>query len=293
MAVQEKQEKSITSCVVCGGTLRKFYHGTTALAECPDCGLIALAHIPTDAEREAYYAQKYALNHDIFRQETAAEMRRWSRMPEQIKLLRDILALKQPPATILDVGCDRAPFLDEARRFGYKVLGVEPSESARKDAEKIGIPVVPHIDNITQPVDITVLWHSLEHTGNPLAMLQSLHTLLSSDGIIAIRVPDFGSLWSRLLKHRWIWFQPENHCYHFTVQSLKNVVERAGFEVITIRSQRPSNGLTLKAGTVAMKSFGRYMGEKTSVKRRLAILYQYLTGIEVYVIAKKGNAARR
>ncbi|MBK9248896.1 MAG: class I SAM-dependent methyltransferase [Ignavibacteria bacterium] len=219
-------------------------------------------------------------------------MRRWSRLPEQIKLLSDIISLHQPPATILDIGCDRAPFLDEARRFGYQVVGVEPSESARKDAVKIGIPVVPNLDEITQPIDIAVLWHSLEHTGDPLAMLESIHSLLTSDGIIAIRVPDFGSLWSRLLKHRWIWFQPENHCYHFTVQSLKNVVERAGFDVITIRSQRPSNGLTLKAGTVAMKSFGKYMGEKTSLKRRLAILYQYLTGIEVYVIARKVNTKR-
>ncbi len=289
MAVQDNQVQSQAPCPVCGSARRMYNQGDTTLAECTECGLVALAVIPSDAERTAYYAQKYALNHDIFRQETAAEMRRWSRMPEQIKLLRDILALRQPPATILDVGCDRAPFLDEARRFGYTVVGVEPSESARKDAGKIGISVVPHIDNIKQVVDIAVLWHSLEHTGDPLAMLQSLHTLLSSDGIIAIRVPDFGSLWSRLLKHRWIWFQPENHCYHFTVQSLKNVVERAGFDVITIRSQRPSNGLTRKAGAVAMKSFGRYMGEKTSVKRRLAMIYQYLTGIEVYVIAKKGK----
>ena len=199
MAVQDNQVQSQAPCPVCGSARRMYNQGDTTLAECTECGLVALAVIPSDAERTAYYAQKYALNHDIFRQETAAEMRRWSRMPEQIKLLRDILALRQPPATILDVGCDRAPFLDEARRFGYTVVGVEPSESARKDAGKIGISVVPHIDNIKQVVDIAVLWHSLEHTGDPLAMLQSLHTLLSSDGIIAIRVPDFGSLWSRLL----------------------------------------------------------------------------------------------
>ena len=287
MDILEKSITPIEHCLICNCERIPFYYGKTHLASCKGCGLVSLAIIPSDEERASYYSQVYSLNQDIPKQKLAAEIRRWSRMPEQIKLIGDILKLKPPPSTILDIGCDRAPFLDEARRFGYTVIGVEPSISAREDAAKIGITTVSDIDFIPQQIDIAVLWHSLEHTGNPRVMLESIHSKLSSDGILAIRVPNFGSLWSRLLHQQWIWFQPENHCYHFTLVSLKNIVQRAGFDILISRSQRPSSILTLRAGSVAIKTFSTYTGQKTSIKRRLATLYQYITGIELYVIARK------
>lgn len=277
-----------TVCRVCGSSaLRHFLRGQTALTECSGCGVIALAVIPSDEERNAYYATSYTLSQDIRTDELAAEMRRWGRLPEQAKLIGNILDRLPPPATIMDIGCDRAYFLDEARRFGYRVIGVEPSETARQYAAQIGIQVEKSIEDISQPIHAAVMWHSLEHTGDPVGSLRSIRNIMVSQGLLAIRVPDFGSFWSSLLKHRWVWFQPEHHSYHFSAATLKTVVEKAGFSVEFVVSQRPNNRLTLQAGHTASRSFFRYLRHPSSIKRRLSAYYQYLTGIELYLLARK------
>ncbi len=275
-------------CRVCGSAdLRRFLRGQTALTECSGCGVVALAAIPSDEERSAYYATHYTLSRDIRADEYAAEMRRWGRLPEQAKLLGDILSRLPPPATILDIGCDRAFFLDEARRFGYRTIGVEPSETARRYAERIGIRVEKNIGDVGEPVHAAVLWHSLEHTGDPVGLLGAVRNIMAPKGLLALRVPDFGSFWSSLLQHRWVWFQPEHHAYHFTAKTLKTVVETAGFSVEFVVSQRPNTLLTLRAGKAAARSFSRYLHHPSSVKRSISACYQYLTGVELYLIARK------
>lgn len=285
------ENKDTAQCIVCQSPLEYFQRGATSLSRCSACGLVALHPVPSDAERAAYYAQHYALNADIPKQRYAAEQRRWSRQPEQLKLIRDIKNIMPPPATIVDIGCDRAAFLDEARRYGYGVMGVEPSESARRDALGIGIPVYASLEElqhtVQQGVDAVCMWHSLEHVANPPAMLRSLHELLNPKGIIAIRVPDFASVWSSLLRQHWIWFQPQNHSYHFSLPSLGTLLERSGFELLHLCSQRPNSFLTLRSTALAAKSFARYAGMHSSLKRILSGYYEYLTGIELYAIARK------
>lgn len=285
--MEAKVSPESSRCIVCNTTTVPFSIGKHSLIQCPQCGLIASAHIPTDEERKKYYTNDYALVSESTVSKSIAEMRRWSRLPEQLKLLKDIHNVKKAPATILDIGCDKAYFLDEARRFGYDVTGVEPSETARLYTKNIGIPVVPDISDITDSYDIAVMWHSLEHSGNPLELLQRINTLLNDGGIIAIRVPDFGSLWSKILKERWIWFQPENHYYHFTQQSLHNLVQQAGFTPLFLHSQKPNNSLTLSSGGVALRSFSQYGELHNTFRLRISSAYQYLTGVELYTIAQK------
>lgn len=280
-------EPHTAHCIVCNNPVQGFTLGSTSLIRCSGCGLVASASIPTDEEREQYYTHSYSLTAESAINRSIAEMRRWSRLPEQLKLLQDIEALKSAPATILDIGCDKAYFLDEARRYGYNVVGVEPSQSARIYASSIGIPVYTHIHELHQKFDIAVLWHSLEHSGNPMETITKVYDTLSDDGIIAIRVPDFGSFWSKLLKHRWLWFQPGNHYYHFTQTALTELVQKAGFSVVSVQSQRPNTMLTLRSGMVAIVSFVRYASLSGSMRLRLSQLYQYITGIELYIIARK------
>lgn len=272
---------------MCNKPTQSFFVGKTQLIKCSECGLIASASIPTEAERVQYYTHTYSLTAESAVNRSIAEMRRWSRLPEQLKLLRDIAALKKAPAKILDIGCDKAYFLDEARRYGYDAFGVEPSQSAREYARRIGIPMYAHLSEVKDKHDIAVLWHSLEHSGNPMETVRHIYSLLNDDGIIAIRVPDFGNFWSVLLKQNWLWFQPDNHYYHFTKESLAALVLKAGFSIVSLQSQRPSNRLTLRSGFAAIGSFGKYASLSGTFRLRLSQLYQYLTGIELYIIAKK------
>jgi SAM-dependent methyltransferase len=256
------------------------------------------AERPGEADQQAYYRNDYALAREELATAgqraayIAAERRRWSRLPEQLSLVADLLRFIQPPATLLDVGCDHAFFLDEARRHGFAVVGVEPSDRARAAAQAIGVPMHSSLDAITQQVRGITVWHVLEHVADPMAFLRSLHAKLEAGGVIAVRVPDFTCLPRRALGARWPWFQPRNHLLHFSATALRRALEGTGFAVRHLVRRRPSNLLTLMAGAVSARSFARHMGERRGWHARLAPLAHYLALVEIYAIGvKKGFEA--
>jgi len=246
-----------------------------------------LATIPDEHELLQYYADEYELLDQSNKELTTTEIRRWSRLPEQLSLIHDIKKRKSPPAVIADIGCDRGYFLDEARRYGYTVFGIEPSNHAQKYTNAINIPVFSSLQESSLRPDIVVMWHSLEHTTNPLSTLQEIHSHLTDEGIIAIRVPDFGCVWSRLLQQHWVWFQPQNHNFHFSRTSLNFLLTKAGFHPYFVRSQRPNSFITMRSTRIAQSTFTRYTGTSLTAKEYLSPWYQFLTGIELFAIAKK------
>jgi hypothetical protein len=285
--------KSPRPCLVCGSATAALALGGVALRRCRACGLVTNADRPAEPDQQAYYRDEYALAREELSTEgrraahLAAERRRWSRGPEQLSLVADLLRLIQLPATLLDVGCDRAFFLDEARRHGFSVVGVEPSDQGRAAAQAIGVPMHRSLDEVTQRVQGITLWHVLEHTTDPVAFLRSLHGKLEAGGVLAVRVPDFTCLSRRVLGARWPWFQPRNHLLHFSPAALTRTLEEGGFAVRHLVRRRPNNLLTLLAGAVAARSFTRYMAERRGWHARLAPLAHYLTLVEIYAIAVK------
>jgi hypothetical protein len=112
-------------CRICGSLNTGIIMcGSTPLVRCRDCDAVFLETMKSSEELAEFYAHDYTLNetHDL----SVYERRRMFRLPEQVKLLADLRRLKPPPASLLDIGCDKGFFLDEARRHGYTVAGVEP-----------------------------------------------------------------------------------------------------------------------------------------------------------------------
>lgn len=287
------------SCPVCGSETAAFALGAAALRRCRACELVMNDAPPAPADQQAYYAHHYALAREELCAQgeraahLAAERRRWSRLPEQLALVADLLPLVRLPATLLDVGCDRGFFLDEARRHGFAVLGVEPSEHARAAAQAIGVPVHATLEAVERRVQAATLWHVLEHAADPIALLRAVHARLDAGGVIAVRVPDFSCLPRRALGARWPWFQPRNHLVHFSPRALRLALDSAGFAVLRLVRRRPNNGLTLLAGAVSGRSFGRYMGERRGWHARLAPLAHWLAGVELYAIAVRKQAGEK
>ncbi len=104
-------------------------------------------------------------------------------------------------------------------------------------------------------------------------------------GLLFVRVPDYGSFWSKLLGERWIWFQPRNHYFHYTKASLTHLLESVGFRVLLIRSQRPNNWITHCSFYVASATLKKYRRWVPSFRKRLGRFYEHLVGIEIYSVA--------
>jgi len=87
--------------------------------------------------------------------------------------------------------------------------------------------------------DLVTMIHVIEHLDSPYNVLKEIHRILKPGGKLIILTPNLNSLVRYLLKvmkkeHEWYGFMDITHKYLFTPASLKFLVERAGFRVITV-----------------------------------------------------------
>jgi SAM-dependent methyltransferase len=276
----------VNSCLICkGSSLSLKTNGATPLLYCADCDVHILEQPPLQQDLDTYYAQSYVMSE---KETFASEHRRLFRLPEMYWLISQLETNGvDSSSSILDIGCDKGYFLDQCRRFGYSVQGVEPSDSARAYCNQAGLDVKSNLHDILGAFNAITLWHVLEHFTNPHQLIHDCTNKLHKGGKIFIRVPDFTSLWSRLLRSYWIWFQPKNHYVHYSKKALISLLNQHDFEIMTCISRKPNNHSTFKAGLLADAILIRNFGYKQSVKKFLGRIYEHITGVELYVIAKK------
>jgi 2-polyprenyl-3-methyl-5-hydroxy-6-metoxy-1,4-benzoquinol methylase len=142
---------------------------------------------------------------------------------------------------VLDVGCGRGVFLAEMRKRGWEVVGTELSEGACGFArEELGLNVVACSDLRkcgfeTESFDVVTLSHVLEHLPNPLETLLEAARILEEDGLLFLAVPNVDSFQARISGPKWALWDVPRHYYHFSPETLRRMLDLAGFSVISER----------------------------------------------------------
>lgn len=86
--------------------------------------------------------------------------------------------------------------------------------------------------------------HVLEHVLDPVALLQRLHNVVDSDGLLLIDVPNDGNALheelfaNQSIRRRW-WIAPPEHLNHFTIESFRSVATETGWDVVDLWSDFP------------------------------------------------------
>jgi SAM-dependent methyltransferase len=146
---------------------------------------------------------------------------------------------------LLELGPGSGFFLDAARRAGFDPIGVEPSpELAARVRSQFGIEVecgfLEEVELSRQEFDLICMFHVFEHVEDPVDLLETLGGLLDREGLLAMEVPNIASAMARRRADQWGAVQPvELHVSHFTPETLRAVVERAGLEVVAIDTISP------------------------------------------------------
>ena len=81
------------------------------------------------------------------------------------------------------------------------------------------------------------MWQSLEHVHQPLDVLCAAHRLLTDGGRLLVAVPNFESLASRWFGANWYGLDVPRHLTHFTPDTLRAMLARAGFARIDVHQQ--------------------------------------------------------
>jgi SAM-dependent methyltransferase len=147
---------------------------------------------------------------------------------------------------LLDVGAATGFFVGCARNRGWDAEGIEVSSAAVEVAELKKLPVtlatLESVDGETLYQVIT-LFDVLEHVTDPRRALVAIYRLLKPGGVIAISLPDIGSVYARLLGRFWHALVPPEHLFYFTRESLERLLAQTGFSVLEFH--RPSKCFTL------------------------------------------------
>jgi SAM-dependent methyltransferase len=205
-----------TGCPICGGELLLRHRGTAVelaadslsptnhrtgehgdLYGCADCGTVHQPSLPPGGELADLYR---AMHDDAYLAEEAGRRRTAAR-------LLDMVGRYAPAGRLLDVGCGHGLLLDEARRRGYEVEGVELSAGAAAYARDVlGLTVHEHPLAEHDPDDryaAIVMADVLEHLDDPVAAIRRCRDLLRPGGVLCVVTPDPSSLTARLAGARW------------------------------------------------------------------------------------------
>jgi 2-polyprenyl-3-methyl-5-hydroxy-6-metoxy-1,4-benzoquinol methylase len=141
---------------------------------------------------------------------------------------------------LLDVGCYTGVFVEIAARHGWDAWGVEPSHWAVEQAQARGLHVVQGtLDTAELPgahFDVVTMWDVIEHLTDPRAALEQTHCLLKPGGLVVVHTIDIDSFFARVMGARWPWLM-EMHVYYFSRRTLRALLEKCGFEVLSDKPQ--------------------------------------------------------
>jgi glycosyltransferase involved in cell wall biosynthesis/2-polyprenyl-3-methyl-5-hydroxy-6-metoxy-1,4-benzoquinol methylase len=142
---------------------------------------------------------------------------------------------------LLDYGCAIGLFLLAAKQDGWEGYGLEMSEMLVRYGQvnfnlDIGCGLIEGCAFPPSFFDAITMIEVLEHVFNPFTTLEKTYSLLREGGIVLITTPNFNSLERILAGREWEVFVSD-HQHYFTIDRLKNLVEKNRFKVIKIQTQ--------------------------------------------------------
>jgi 2-polyprenyl-3-methyl-5-hydroxy-6-metoxy-1,4-benzoquinol methylase len=158
---------------------------------------------------------------------------------------------------LLDVGCAAGFLLDELRRRGWEVCGVELSADLCHYARsQLGLDVFcgELRDSPWPPAsfDVVTVIGTIEHVLDPDGLVAATCRLLVPGGLLVILTENLENPIARYWPSAWNGFMPPEHLYHFTPATLGQLLARHGAtvaEVLPLRSQlRAALGGAIPAG---------------------------------------------
>ncbi len=246
---------SLERCLACGGArlaplaMRYEFRGTFPLVECRACGLRFLAVQPArEALGELYSAAYFERDFRCGRSDTDVYDEAMYR--EEDRGLLDAFERLRAPGRLLEVGCAAGWLLRHAAERGWKVEGVELSETAVAHARALGLEVHRgELDDAALPggaFDLVYMGDVLEHVPDCRGVLASVARVLRPGGVLYLRGPiTTHSLARRLalaaygaLGRTLVLNEPPYHLWEFTPRPLAALFRAVGLEVIECRQSK-------------------------------------------------------
>lgn len=209
------------------------------LATCGQCGLLYQTRRPQPEDLLHLYEEVSYCAWGM--EDPTGSVREMKRATIDLHL--DLLEQEGWHGSLLDLGCGPGFLVERAIERGWDAYGVEFSPVASDEARKRigeGRVVAGPFERVQMPrteFDAITLFDFLEHVSDPGATLDRARALLRPGGALMLTTPFVGGFSYYLMGRRWSQFK-EEHLQYFSRRSLSAALDRAGFEVLSLRSAR-------------------------------------------------------
>ncbi len=239
----------IDNCFVCNNT--EFTEHITSkdfsvskeeftIVKCNNCDFHFTNPRPINLDLKKYYISDHYISHNnnsetLF--EKTYQLIRKIAIKSKFNLINSFIK----NGKILDIGCGTGDFLNKCKSEGWETKGIEPSDTARKQAIKnhsLSVEENTDLTKIKREFDIITMWHVLEHVTELNQTVIQLNRLLNKNGKVIIAVPNYKSYDSSFYKKYWAAYDLPIHLYHFSKESISKLFENHGFSLVKTKGMK-------------------------------------------------------
>lgn len=217
-------------------------------------GYLRIEPLPSQEEVNRYYQEEFYANNstgfndsslDVQEEEAFFLSQRWENLYLKCQEYFKIMEGK----SVFDIGFGYAQALSYFQSKGLEVSGLEPSEEAVAYARSKGLNVFQSkIEDFYYigkgKYDIVLLLNVLEHLRKPIDVLKNIREkILKRNGILIIDVPNEFNTFQIIANkeynlNEW-WVCPPNHINYFSFETLKEILEKSGYEIYYTEASFP------------------------------------------------------
>lgn len=229
-----KRDSGAAVCAACLAQLAVRDGDGAAMWTCAACRSVSCWPRPSAGELDVYYNGEYTVA------DTGLTLRRRANWQGLI----EAAASRVGRGRGIEIGSSTGAFLRLAASNGWEMCGVELDARARDASarEAPGVPVWASLAEARARAasrwDAAWLLHTVEHFLAPDAVLRDIRAALQPEGILVVTTPNGDSAECRLLGALWEWWTPPAHLSLFSPLGARVLLERAGFEVVSLETRR-------------------------------------------------------
>jgi len=243
-----KYDKKYTKCPACHSENIINYHSDfrgNSIYKCKKCKVQFMNPVYSNEHLDEYYSQYVVLDKDKDIELTDQQA---YVINDNFKAIETII---KNQGELLDFGIGNGTHAEIARKKGWNVRGYDVDCVATETLmEKSGIEVKCgeffDIDWGSKKFDLIYVNQVMEHIKDPVSYIHNFKKLLNDSGNLFITVPNIHATSTRLkyflekikLRRKNIgkYYDSSHHIFYFNPDSLKNILEENGFDVLYTRN---------------------------------------------------------
>jgi ubiquinone/menaquinone biosynthesis C-methylase UbiE len=234
------------NCPVCGGNEHKVFLETKdfmitqkvfKIVKCQTCSFHYTNPIPVENEIGSYYKSEEYVSHSSSKKGLINNI--YNRV-RNYTLKKKIQWVKKHANgnQILDIGAGTGHFLNQSKKAGFKVVGLEPDEDARLFAQQefqLELKELSFLKDLPDnSIDCITMWHVLEHVYHLKEDMSEFFRVLKDDAVCLIAVPNMNSYDAKYYKEYWAAYDLPRHLYHFQQNTIEHLFQKFDWKLVDI-----------------------------------------------------------